>query len=92
MNRKHDDDDDDGRLWRVGSHHPTENALGWEERQRARLPTRDYMDTTNRIMREKNKLIGELEDIISNYQRQIDLMRIELLNRPRLPKPRDDVV
>ena len=72
--------------------HPTENALGWEERQRARLPTRDYMDTTNRIMREKNKLIGELEDIISNYQRQIELMRIELLIRPRLPKPRDDVV
>ena len=95
MNRKHDDDDD-GRLWRTGSHHPTthpsENALGWEERQRARLPTRDYMDTTNRIMREKNKLIGELEDIISNYQQQIELMRIELLIRPRLPKPRDDVV
>ena len=77
MKRKHDDFSEEN---------------GWEEWQRAQLPTRDYMDDTNRLMREKNKLISELEDMISNYQRQIDLMRIELLNRPRLPKPRGDVV
>ena len=50
------------------------------------------MVDTNRIMREKNNLISELEDIVSNYQQQIDLMRIELLKRPRLPKVRDNVV
>ena len=79
MKRKHDDDD-------------FSEEIGWEKRQRARLPSRDYMIDTNRIMREKNNLISELEDIVSNYQQQIDLMRIELLKRPRLPKVRDNVV
>ena len=55
-------------------------------------PNRDYMDDINRIMREKNDMIRELEDIVSNYQQQMDLMRIELLKRPRLPKVRDNVV
>ena len=50
------------------------------------------MDDINRIMREKNDMIRELEDIVSNYQQQMDLMRIELLKRPRLPKVRDNVV
>ena len=54
--------------------------------------SRDYMDDINRIMREKNDMIRELEDIVSNYQQQMDLMRIELLKRPRLPKVRDNVV
>ena len=80
MKRKHDDDDD------------FSEEIDWEKRQRARLPSRDYMIATNRLVREKNNLISELEDMISNYQQQIDLMRIELLKRPRLPKPRDDVV
>ena len=79
MKRKHDDDD-------------FSEEIDWEKRQRARLPSRDYMIATNRLVREKNNLISELEDMISNYQQQIDLMRIELLKRPRLPKPRDDVV
>ena len=75
-------------------HADSSKVFSCEECQKSfsRRPSRDYMVDTNRIMREKNNLISELKDIVSNYQQQIDLMRIELLKRPRLPKVRDNVV
>ena len=73
-------------------HADSSKVFSWEECQCAQRPSRDYMVDTNRIMREKNNLISELEDIVSNYQQQIDLIRIELLKRPLLPTIRDYVV